>query len=65
MTNLTQKLVIGAVTLLPAALISGAGFAVTGTSITQLLYLGAATTVYAGAGAVVVRGARAVCAVRL
>ncbi len=43
----TTSTVIGAVTLLPAALISGAGFAVTGTSITQLLYLGAATTVLA------------------
>jgi drug/metabolite transporter, DME family len=43
----TTSTVIGAITLLPAALISGAGFAVTGTSITQLLYLGAATTVLA------------------
>ena len=43
----TTSTVIGALTLLPAALICGAGFAVTGTAMTQLLYLGAATTVLA------------------
>ena len=43
----TTSTVIGALTLLPIALISGAGFAVTGPAVTQLLYLGAATTVLA------------------
>src|ERR1700710_2345384 len=43
----TTSTVIGALTLLPVALLSGAGFEVSGTSLTQLLYLGAATTVLA------------------
>lgn len=43
----TTSSVIGAVTLLPLALISGAGFAVTGPAVGQLVYLGAATTVLA------------------
>ena len=43
----TTSSVIGAITLLPLALISGAGFAVTGPAVGQLVYLGAATTVLA------------------
>jgi DME family drug/metabolite transporter len=43
----TTSSVIGAVALLPLAMVSGAGFVVTGTAVAQLLYLGAATTVVA------------------
>lgn len=43
----TTSSVIGAITLLPLALISGAGFPVTGPAVGQLVYLGAATTVLA------------------
>ena len=43
----TTSSVIGALTLLPLALVSGAGFAVTGTAVSQIVYLGAATTVLA------------------
>ena len=43
----TTSSVIGALTLLPPALLSGAGFVVTGSAIGQLVYLGGATTVLA------------------
>lgn len=43
----TTSSVIGAITLLPLALIAGAGFAVTGPAVSQIVYLGAATTVLA------------------
>lgn len=43
----TTSSVIGAITLLPLALVSGAGFVVTGTALGELVYLGAATTVLA------------------
>ncbi|MET3803571.1 DME family drug/metabolite transporter [Nakamurella sp. UYEF19] len=43
----TTSSVIGAITLLPIALLSGAGFVVTGSAAGQLVYLGAATTVLA------------------
>ncbi|SDP40610.1 drug/metabolite transporter, DME family [Nakamurella panacisegetis] len=43
----TTSTVIGTITLLPMALISGAGFVVTGAAVSLILYLGAATTVLA------------------
>lgn len=43
----TTSSVIGALTLLPLALISGAGFALSTTAVSQIVYLGAATTVLA------------------
>ncbi len=43
----TTSSVIGALALLPLALISGAGFVVTGAAVGQLVYLGGATTVLA------------------
>lgn len=43
----TTSSVFGALTLLPLALASGAGFTVSGSAVLQLVYLGAATTVLA------------------